>query len=245
MAYTFVQQKENSSAGTGQGSIASGATGSNITNNNLLVWVVEYYSGAAKTITFSDTRTLTFVECGNVFSASKGEGKRWGYALVGSSGGATENVTATFSASVDFPGIYIAEYSGLATVAPFTSGEAVGQIQQAPGTGTDAVTSTATPTLATQPCLVFGFSSNITVGFAPVAGTGFTSRTVVWVTSDSQSRPQDKRVTATTAVAATWTSQAAHDGDDYSNIVMVFKEAVGGGPNLKAMWQTVLRSMGY
>lgn len=240
MAYAFIQQKENSSASAAQGSIGSNASGSNLTNNSVLPWVVEYYSPAVKTITFGDTRGLSFVECGNFYSVPNGEGKRWGYALVGSNGGATETVTATFSANVDFPGIIFGEYSGLDPTAPFTSGEAVGQIQSAPGTGTDAITTGNTPALATQPCMVYGLCSDITVGFAPTAGTGFTSRTVVWATSDSQARPQDKRVTATTAVAATWTSQASHGTDAYSSCVMVFKEAVAGGTTTtKTMTDTV------
>lgn len=231
MAFAFVQQKSQSSGSTGQFAVVTGSFGASVTAGNLIWWVVNYSAASAQTITWSDTQSLTFTEIGNFHNGSN-YGVRWGYCK-NITGGA-ETITATFGGSVDFPAIYVAEYSGFDTTAPFTTGETASNEQTNPGTGAGAVTSGNSPSLAAQPAGVIGFSFNANGTVLPSAANG-TSRTQVWNFANNgdsggtlTARPEDRRVTATTAVASTFT--IASGTDKYYTVEAVFKEtgAVGG-----------------
>jgi hypothetical protein len=139
-------------------------------------------------------------------------------------GGTTTQLTATFGANVDYPSIYVAEYSGFKTSAArlaFAS-----NYQAAPGTSTDAVTSGLLGTLAAQPAGIVGFTLNINNDTTPSAGTGFTALTpVISYGLTVGGRPQHKRVTATTSVAATWT---AGSNQTHHTHAWAFEEASSG-----------------
>lgn len=230
MAFAFVQQKSNSSGSTGQFAVVTGSYGSNITAGNMLWWVVNYSAATAQTITWADTQTSTFTEVGN-FHDGVGYGVRWGYCK--NITGGPETITATFLGAVDFPAIYTAEYSGFDTTAPFTTGETASNEQTNPGTGAGAVTSGNSPSLSAQPAGVIGFSFNANGTVLPSAANG-TSRTQVWNFANNgdsggtlTARPEDRRVTATTAVASTFT--IASGTDKYFTLEAVFKETGAGG----------------
>jgi hypothetical protein len=71
---------------------------------------------------------------------------------------------------------------------------------------------------------VWGFGIDINGNSTPDAGTGFTSRTGVWTSATSLARPEDKRVTVTGNVAATFT--ATTGTDVHGTGVGIFAEVV-------------------
>ena len=96
-----------------------------------------------------------------------------------------------------------------------------------PGTGTDAVSSGATPTLTRQPALVSGFSQDVfgTNG-SPLPGTGFSADSIGWGYGSPTltSRGENKRVVDTTGVAATFTQLGAGANIEHLSVVAVFLE---------------------
>jgi hypothetical protein len=126
-----------------------------------------------------------------------------------------DTVTVFFNASAAFNGIWIKEVGGVSSIDKTT-----GANQQTPTTGTDSTSSGQTSTLTSQPALVSGLSMRTAGGSGPNVGTGFTD---TWGALDwsTQARSENKRVTSTAGVAATFTALAnvAH-----TTIVAVFRE---------------------
>lgn len=124
--------------------------------------------------------------------------------------GGSTTITETFSGSVINRLIAVKEISG---TTGYDSAAAAnnGQDQNAPGTGTDAVTSNATPSLTSQPALFSGWVTDKAFNrAAPVAGTGYTDDGVggSGLSGLNTVRSESKRVTATTGQAATFTESA-------------------------------------
>lgn len=234
MAYAFVQQKENSGTATGVTTLSAGAFGSNPAAANLFWYLVNYSAATEQTCALTDTLLNSFVEISHSFDATNQVGFRWGYAQ-NIAGGSADTVLATFGGTVTFPGVYIAEYSGLDTSAPFTTGEISINPQAAPGTGSNNLTSGNTPTLAHQPALQVGFSFDDTNPNGATAGSAFTARTGVWTFGGSGGAnagiPEDRRLTATTAVAALF--NCISGTDSFYTITAVFAEAGVGGDVLQ------------
>lgn len=130
----------------------------------------------------------------------------------------TVTVTMTTS-SAPWRGLVLVEVGGAATSS--LDGH-VGQLQTAPGTGTDGVSSTAT-TSSNQPALVVGLSFNTDTGSAPTAGSGFGSD---GVDTTILGRVESKRVTATGSQTATFT---AVNNLHHITFVVVIDETGGGG----------------
>jgi hypothetical protein len=133
-----------------------------------------------------------------------------------------KTVTVTFTnAATSARGVGIAEYSGIATAAdPKDIQE--GRIQSSPGTGTDAISSSASGT-ATNAAneLLGGFWLNTTGAAAGAAGTGFTSRTN---SSTIPIRVEDKDSGSSgTAARSTFTDVAGGGSQTYSTIATTFK----------------------
>jgi hypothetical protein len=115
------------------------------------------------------------------------------------------------------------ESSGLHTSSPYTTGEVVSNIQAAPGTGANAVTSGNLPVLATQPGALFTFSVDVTNTLPPTEGTGLTTRQNLWSFGAGQiGTMADRRLTATTAVAGTFTT--TNGSDRHITIAAFFNE---------------------
>ena len=236
MAYAFVQQVSNSGGSSSVTTLAASAFASSHVTGNSFVWLARYDgSASAVGVTMADTRGNTYVQVGSRHDSGLQAGMAWGYVANTVSGAATV-VTATWASGITFPGIYIGEYSGLDTAAIFTTGETASNRQASPGTAANAITSTNTPTLAAQPALLWGLSHEWTNGTdTPAAGTGLTSRGTLWgfPGAGSAARVADLRLTATTAVATTWT--AAAGTADFLTVAMVLKESTGGGPVVRRM----------
>lgn len=217
MAYAFVQQNANDNAATAT-TITVTLTP---TAGNLLVFCVSGDSLDTTSIALSDNLGShnTFTQISTDLVTAADQRCAWWFAA-NCQGGAT-TFTATYSASTRFRTIYVAEYSGIATTSPFLNGARAENVN--PGTGTDAVSS-GNANATSQPALVWGFSLDINATTTPTAGTGFTSRTGVWSTNTCLGRPEDKRVTATGNVAATFT--ATTGTDPHATGVGIFAEAI-------------------
>lgn len=231
MPYAFVQQTENSGSGTGVTTFSAAPFGSNPTAANLFWYVIYYNAATEQTAAFADTLTNSPTEIGHLFDAPSQTGVRWGY-VKNILGGSADTPKANFGGTVTFPAIYVAEYSGLDTTAPFTTGEFSENPQSAPGSGSNNLTSGNTPTLAAQPALQVGFSVDNTNPNGATAGSAFTARTGVWTFGGTLGAdlgiPEDRRLTATTAAAALFNCIAGTH--DFFTITAVFKEPGGATP---------------
>ena len=205
--YAFVSQVENSDNATGVGSIVAPAI--TVSAGNLLVAIVGYdwTNASPRTGTLSSSPTNTWTEMASgTFNGQYGI--RAYYSWNSASGSTT--CTWTPNTNVNYPSIAVFQFSGIRSASDPLTGTPVFGSQASPGTGTDGVTSGNT-TPGGQPALVFGFGFDV-LGTtpAPVAGTGYTSLTAVWdydgVISVS-ARGEHKRVTSTSATAATFTAQ--------------------------------------
>lgn len=137
----------------------------------------------------------------------------------------TLTVTATLSAACTDRSMLFIPMTEVSTFDKYNS-----QKQLTPGTGTDAVTSTATASLTSQPALIVGISTVRFSNTAPAAGTGFTDNGsfIQQGLGTDKVRVESKRVTATTGVAATFTA-----GTDitHCSFVLAFTETVTGVNN--------------
>lgn len=141
-------------------------------------------------------------------------------------GGSTV-ITETYSGSVGNRLIAVKEIfntSGYnAAAAAFNA-----QMQNAPGTGTDVVTSGATPTLTSQPALFSGWVLEKSFNnAAPTAGTGYDDDGSGGngIAGLASVRSISKRVTATTGQAATFTNATDRR---YFTFVAAYLEAPAG-----------------
>lgn len=236
-AYAYVQKVSNSSSAAGITTLSTANLGSNPTTGDLF-WYVIAYSGntTGVTATVTDTKGNTFTQIGTFFNSTSGQSFAYGYSK-NISGGSSDDFTMTLTGSGGRASLamYVAEYSGLDTTAPYTSGETAEQGQASPGSGSNLVTSGNTPALSTQPAALIGFSQADNTANGYTVGTGFTSRGNLWdYNSDNDGGTmffaftEDKRLTSTSAVAATFTNSGG-GGDEFNTIAAVFKET-GGGP---------------
>ncbi len=138
-------------------------------------------------------------------------------------------ITATFGASANFRGIWVAEITGAVTTGG--SDGSSGNTQSAPGTGADAVT-TGAMTNAAQPALIIATAIDIDSTTTPAAGTGFTS---AGSNAALAARVESKRITATGSQAGTFT--AGTGADHFWAAGFVFDEAAGGGTTVSLTGQ--------
>lgn len=231
MAYSVIQSPaENSVDNTNLSSIVNAVFGSSVTAANALLVFVGYGAASARTVALTRGSDV-FTQCGTgIYNGGFSFGLR---AFVCDNAGAgTTAVSCAFSGgggTVDSPAIAAIELSGIAlTPNAATPGSAE---QDSPGTGANALTSGNTGALSAQPAAVFGICWDFLGGTptAPTAGTGFTGLTPVWEygTATSAARIEHKRVTATTAVPATYT--AVVGGDSYLMLTVALLEGGGGG----------------
>jgi len=152
--------------------------------------------------------------------------RRWRVYTLNQTGAGASQIRATWSSNVNFPLVAIVAISGL-TVAPFDTSSV--NAQGIPTTAVDAVTSNATPALAAQPACLLGFSWNyVTANNVPNSGTGFNNIG----TDTARFRAEDRRLTATDGMPATFT--ALNGGDGHATIALVFTEA-GASPGRKGL----------
>lgn len=221
MAVGVVQTKENSSGSAGQASIATGSFNSDVTAGNLLFWVLFHDTGSNTNITWSDTRGLSYTQIGE---QAIGPYFKYGYAPITSSG--PQNTTATFaSGNRDYPALWIAELSGIRSSGYYTSGEHSSNFQPTPGTGADAITTGATPTLAFQPAIEIAFSFNYSGAAPPNPNGAYTALSSAWYFGGGSPYAKGawRRLTSTAAVTSTWT--ATGGGNNHYSAHAIFREA--------------------
>lgn len=224
MAYGYIQKKSNQVSGGSSSTIATGNTDAALTAGSVVYFCVGYNAASARTITLADGLGNTYVSDGNIRDTTTQIGIIWGHGVIDTGGIA--DLVATFSAAVSSRSIVLAEYSGIDTTTPFVTGETASQNQATPGTGTDGLSSTnITP--GGQPAALIGLSFDIIAANTPSAGTGFTDRGSLWPFGGGAgyARLEDKRLTSTSAVAATFT---AANNQRHLTAGIILREAAGG-----------------
>ncbi len=222
MTFAVVQFAQNSTINGGITSVAATFTNP-VTAGNTIIAISNHDSPSASTVTLTDnfnsgnygaakaTLTATGDEQANLFILSN--------SVAGDS--THKTVTASFSPSTDFVGIIIAEVSGLANPSFDTS---AGQVQTAPGTGTDAFTSTnLTPKSKNSVLFGYGFAAVSTTHTpnAPAIGTGFTldGTGILWTGAPgmgvARATLEHKLLSSTSAVSATFTLATPADSTPY------------------------------
>lgn len=221
MSYAFVQQVENSGSGSPK------TVNITPTATNMLFAVVGADTTGASFGCSDGTNTWT--PCGVFDGSSIGAGIGLGLFYAKSVAGSAVTVSGSHTGG-SITGIYVSEWSGLSTSAPFIASAAFPQ--NGPGSTTDAVTS-GNANASSQPAVAIGFYFN-SLGQnsgTEAAGTGYTARTAVWAPIGSGgtivcARAEDKRVTATGNVAATFTATAGDGGNVFLTAIALFAETV-------------------
>lgn len=229
MPYTIGSPVENSIDGTGQSTVD--APNFTAVAGDLLIAAVVSFGAGGISFTLSDTvgANDSWTEVGS--GLINGNDRLKLFFLPNAAAGSC-TVRCTFGSAVDYPAIYVVPVSGIVTSLP--NDMSAFQAQATPTTGTDAVSSGATATLSSQPQLVFGFSLETANNTGPAVGTGNTNIGVGWTFGGGTNacRAQHRRVTATTAVAATFT---AVSNSNHMTGVATFIEAGGGGATRKSL----------
>ena len=231
-AYAYVQDVQNSTGSTSAIGVATGNFGSANTAGNLLVVAVLYDGSSSGGLTglgtvVSDTLGNTYTLIDTVSDPTLA--LQVGLYYAKNIAGGTNSVAVNYSgapAAAYYKGVFAAEYSGLDTSTPFTTGQFAGQEQTSSTGAANELTSGSTPSLAKQPVAVVGFSAILhSVQGAPSAGTGFTQRDQFWDFGNAATFAclEDKRATSTAAVTSTFTP--AGTGQKFVTFVAVFNEA--------------------
>jgi len=144
--------------------------------------------------------------------------------------GGSTTITETYSGSIGNRFMAVKEILGTSgydsAAAAFNA-----QMQNSPGTGTDVVTSGATPTLTSQPALFSGWTFEKSFNSAaPTAGTGYTDDGSggTGMGGFASVRSESKIVTSTTGQAATFTNASDRR---YFTFVIAYLEAATGAQN--------------
>lgn len=130
------------------------------------------------------------------------QGRRYAHYVAVNVQAGNYTIVATFHFAITSGAIWVKEIGGV-TTNPVDGHH--GQNQATPTTGTDATTS-GTATNSVQPALISGFCANSQNASFPSAGTGFTSGSSGAGAVSASYRTESKRITTTTAVAATFTA---------------------------------------
>jgi hypothetical protein len=205
------------------------ATSSSTIINNAITVSAGSYLHAIFTYSLGDTLTsvtsspsLTWSILDAIDDTTNGQTFSHAISSVTSAGSIT--VTGNLSASDTFRGGIVKEIGGSSG---YDTGSHAAQLQATPTTGTDATTSTNTPSLSAQPALISGACMNTAGVATPAAGTGFASDSSGFgFGGTSAMRSENMRVTSTSAVAATFT---AGNNSAHISLAAVFLESGGGG----------------
>lgn len=154
----------------------------------------------------------------------------------------TFTVTAGPTSAQLYRNVVVTIYSGLDNAAANANS---GTNNSAPGSGTDAVTSTnATP--GAQPAMLFSHSMDSSGSETTLtAGTGFTNRGTMANTETAigvKTRIEDRRLTSTSAVAGTFT--AGSGSGRFLTFAVIVPEPGGGGGGTPLFRQSLLNGIG-
>jgi hypothetical protein len=205
----FIPTSNNASAGTITQAITTTST------NGILHVCVSCQSAETITGVSDGTNTYNLLDALTGTAGSVNVAHYYAYGVAPG----TYTITASFSAAATGRQLLVKE---IASGAVTTVDKHTGQVQATPTTTTNATTSGATATLGTQPALTSGFCiSTQYSGAADTAGTGFTSDGVGSSGFVYTFVAESLRVTATTGIAATFTSAANFE---HVSLVAVFDE---------------------
>lgn len=212
MAYSIVQSVNATAAG---GTVNSGAFGASTTAGNALVAFVYQGVDAARVVTLSGQGTWT-----KETQLEAGAGWYLDAAIMlNITGGATTQVSASFSGSTYRSEIFVCELSGIAT-----SSARLGFSAATTYVGNASnFDSGLLGTLSSQPAALIGVGMGRDYSHVgPTVGSGFTDIGVIW---GGHARAEHKRLTATTSVAAVFVS-----GQEESMVAAAFAllESAGG-----------------
>ncbi len=216
MAIAVAQTLTNSASYTVATGTTVAVTITPAAGSTLVVWVTGGDSNTS--ITVADSRNAGNYTAGPVNDDTGDSQALQRFYKQNVAAGST-TITATWGAAVQFRAIAVAEVTGSNQGAADGSS---GNIQGAPGTGTDALT-TSNMTNATQPALIVALCMDVASTSIPAAGTGFTSNgsdaTAAW-------RIESKRITTTGSTqAATFT--ATTGADTHITAGFIFDEGAG------------------
>ncbi|HEX7963148.1 MAG TPA: hypothetical protein VF466_01010, partial [Candidatus Saccharimonadales bacterium] len=214
-AATITHVQSTSTAPVGGATTVSVAYASNTTAGNMLVAVVAWDLGTTSSVTCSDSAGNAWTTAVTKLDPTAGGGNNDGLVVCYAPNivGGADTVTATFGASSVSRYLLIHEYSGAAKVSPV---DTTASNVNAGATGTDAVTSTTSPT-SQGGDLIFGATYNDTGSATTIAaGTGFTQRLLTGTFIMSE----DKLQASPASVAATNTYTAARR---YISVMAAFK----------------------
>lgn len=221
MAYAFVNQGSTYSAGAA----ASRTVVYSPTAGNLIVVGVSADSLDTSSFTVDDSgKGNTFNQISTSITSGNSQINAAYYVencLGGSTTFRVRYAPTPGTSTARFGGLYVAEYSGIATSGSFLNGARAENNN--PGAGAGAISS-GVANATSQPALVWGFCVDCSGTSNPTAdtGAGFTGHTAVWLVGDLTALGEDRRVTATGNVAATFT--AGTGGDDFVSFVGIFLE---------------------
>jgi hypothetical protein len=131
---------------------------------------------------------------------------------------AATTITLTETAGSHLDGLYVADYSGIATTNAFLGGASA--VRSSSGIGANLIT-TGNVTGVSSSALLVGFTFDATGGAVPTAGTSptvFTGRAAVW--NSSTSLPEDAIISSN--VAATWGTVSGNQFDTFYSGAMAF-----------------------
>jgi hypothetical protein len=201
---------------TGANATTLAAVLNGVVAGNHLVAHVGYTDGGSTSASYSDGTAFSVADAER-FDSTEGQSGTVFYRE--NVGAGTHTGTATFSPTTSFRRNRLFEVSGLATSSSLDKN--IGQVQTAPGTGANAISSSASAATTNANDFVLGFtqdSGNASPGSGTLtAGTGYTiSGTNVTMGCESKS------VAATGAQTVTFTQSVAAPRVTH---VVVFKEA--------------------
>ena len=221
MTYSVVAEADGDNAASGTTISTSGTI--TVSDHDTVVVFLSTGSSDISTLSAASDGTNTYTRRGGYFSGTVNtnlsilvaEDVAAGtYTVTGSWGGGSQLYRVIKAIAI----------SGL-KAASFQTGSYVTGDQASPGTGTDGVT-TASATPTEQPACLIGFAVDNDVQTL-TAGTGFTGLTAYGAlgTGTPLFKPQHKRLTSTSAVAATWTSTPVNSPSMSAAIIL--SEAAG------------------
>ncbi len=226
MAAAFVQSKSDSKSDAGATTEAVTITA--VGSGNLVCGMVYWLTATNDLTSVSDGHgnTATIVDTQLNIQGDGNSAASFYFKNVIS---AATVITANFSSSPTKRGITVEEWSGLDTVAPLDKN--VSNSQANPGTGTDAITSTAVVTTANGE-VIFGASyepANSHTANAFSAGTNFLHLDQAFVSGGIATALASESLVQTSAgsIAATFTIGDGVTNTDYATFILTFKAAAG------------------
>lgn len=146
--------------------------------------------------------------------------------------GGSTTFTANWTSAASFNAIYVAEYSGIATLSPLIANTNVIAVAS-PGTSADAI-STGAANATSQPALSWGACADASGGANVNAGTGYTGHAAQGTGSVWRMRGEDKRLIVTGNNSATFT--AVTGTDEFTCVQGIFLEAAATDTLMGQAW---------